>query len=176
MSLWSSLPWYELSLYRWGPLIFVFPTTPQVWEVVQLTLFLSSGSPSGYLQRMSGSCLVAIQCWSPIYRWLPVSLMSPRHRASPIQILHKNLTSVNYNRPLFQLKAHYATSGISSLFSWFRHAHFSTQRPLQLCSRYFTTLVTTRWRPFPMHFYVSHVHFFSKKPANAWSHVRSRCS
>jgi hypothetical protein len=39
-----------------------------------------------------------------------------------------------------RLKAHYATSGISSLFSWFWHAHFSTQRPLHLRSRYFTTL------------------------------------
>ena len=51
-----------------------------------------------------------------------------------IDLLRNNL--VQY----YKLKAHYATSGISSLFSWFWHAHFSTQRPLQLRSRYFTTL------------------------------------
>ena len=41
---------------------------------------------------------------------------------------------------------------------------------------FYNTVVTTRWRPFPIHFYASHVHLFSKKPANAWSHVRGRCS
>ena len=61
-----------------------------------------------------------------------------------LEDFHANVgDSINvywFDTSKFALKAHYATSGISSLFSWFWHAHFSTQRPLQLRSRYFTTL------------------------------------